>query len=71
MNLIHCYVNFCSERIGEADIRVVELLAVGEARKATLWPAPGFFFFKDRTFESAGFSTERILTSVSAGEETD
>ena len=39
-----------------------EFLAVGEAYKAKLWPTPGF---KERTFDSCGFSAKGFLISAS------
>ena len=41
----------------------IQLLAVREAYMATSWPTPGF---KERTFDSSGFSTEGTSVSASA-----
>ena len=48
---------------GMAELRNTEFLTVVKACKAILWPTPGF---KERTFDSPGFSAEGTLMSVSA-----
>ena len=46
----------------KAEIRKAWFLAVGEACRAIFWPAPGF---RERTFDSFGFSAKGTLTSAS------
>ena len=49
------------ERIEKADMRKLELLTLGEACKAVLWPTPGF---KEEALIASALSTERISVSA-------
>ena len=48
------------ERIEKAEMRKLELLTLGEACKAVLWPTPGF---KEETLIASALSAERISVS--------